>query len=238
MKNYNYLASELGKLGLNKKEAEIYLILLKIGYCSVQKIAEKVDLSRPTVYRTLEKLKKKNLINTTQKGKRNYFIAGSPDALLNILRIKKRQAEEQEREFLRIINILQNQYQFSSKENIIEIYDKSQKSLVLEKLANNQLAEIKFISNKFDPEIEEIFEKLRKKIGSKFKVKKLSLKKEDQIKKDFIKTKSLNKKSLFLEDNILITDKIFILNKNTFNIIKNKNTVKAFSSTFSLLWEK
>jgi sugar-specific transcriptional regulator TrmB len=238
MKNYNYLASELGKLGLDKKEAEIYLILLKIGYCSVQKIAERVDLSRPTVYRTLEKLKKKNLINTTQKGKRNYFIAGSPDALLNILRIKKRQAEEQEREFLRIINTLQNQYQFSSKENIIEIYNESQKSLVLEKIANNQLSEVKFISNKFDPEFGEIFERLRKKIGSKFKVKKLSLKKEDQIKKDFIKKKSLNKSSLFPKNNILITDKVFILDKNTTSIIKNKNTVRAFDSIFELLWKK
>ncbi len=238
MKNYNYLASELGKLGLNKKEAEIYLILLKIGYCSVQKIAEKIDLSRPTVYRTLERLKKKNLINTAQKGKRNYFVADSPDALLNILRIKKRQAEEQEREFLRIINTLQNQYHFNSKENIIEIYDKNQISLILEKLSSSQLSEVKFISNKSDSGIDKVFQALRKKNGSKFKVKKISFKKDDQSKKEFIETKLLNKKSLFPEKNIIITDKVFILSENDSNIIKNRNTVELLNSIFDLLWEK
>ena len=45
MKNYNYLSSELCKLGVSKKEADVYLVLLEIGYCSVQKIAQKLELS-------------------------------------------------------------------------------------------------------------------------------------------------------------------------------------------------
>jgi sugar-specific transcriptional regulator TrmB len=216
MKNYNYLASELCKFGLNKKEAEIYLILLKIGYSSVQKIAEKVDLSRPTVYRTLEKLKKRNLINTIQKGQRNYFLAGSPDAFLNIIKIKKRQAEEQEREFLRIINTLQNQYSFNSKENVIEIYDQNQKSLVLEKILNTQMVDIKLIANKIDFELEEIFKKIEEKFGSKIEIKKIET-----------KNKAI--------ENIIIADKIFIFEKNKISIIKNQSTIEAFKLIFELI---
>ncbi len=59
MKSYNYLSSELCKLGISKKEADVYLVLLELGYCSVQKIAQKLELSRPTVYRVLKDLKKK-----------------------------------------------------------------------------------------------------------------------------------------------------------------------------------
>jgi sugar-specific transcriptional regulator TrmB len=216
MKNYNYLASELCKFGLNKKEAEIYLILLKIGYSSVQKISEKVDLSRPTVYRTLEKLKKRNLINTIQKGQRNYFLAGSPDAFLNIIKIKKRQAEEQEREFLRIINTLQNQYSFNSKENVIEIYNQNQKSLVLEKILNTQMVDIKLIANKIDFELEEIFKKIEEKFGSKIGIKKIET-----------KNKAI--------ENIIIADKIFIFEKNKISIIKNQSTIEAFKLIFELI---
>lgn len=216
MKNYNYLASELCKFGLNKKEAEIYLILLKIGYSSVQKISEKVDLSRPTVYRTLEKLKKRNLINTIQKGQRNYFLAGSPDAFLNIIKIKKRQAEEQEREFLRIINTLQNQYSFNSKENVIEIYNQNQKSLVLEKILNTQMVDIKLIANKIDFELEEIFKKIEEKFGSKIEIKKIET-----------KNKAI--------ENIIIADKIFIFEKNKISIIKNQSTIEAFKLIFELI---
>lgn len=220
MKKYNYLASELCKFGLNKKEAEIYLILLKIGYSSVQKIAEKVDLSRPTVYRTLEKLKKRNLINTIQKGQRNYFIAGSPDAFLNIIKIKKRQAEEQEREFLRIINTLQNQYSFSSKENVIEIYDQNQKALVLEKLFNIQTSEIKIISHKNDSEIEEIIKEIKQKFNIEVEIKKTDNKKISNFKNI---------------ENIIITDKVFIFEKDKVSIIKNQSTIEAFKFIFELI---
>ena len=49
MIDYNYLSGELCKLGLKKKEAEVYLLLLKLGYCSVQKITQKLELSRTKV---------------------------------------------------------------------------------------------------------------------------------------------------------------------------------------------
>jgi sugar-specific transcriptional regulator TrmB len=234
MKDYNYLSSELCKLGVCKKEADVYLVLLEIGYCSVQKIAQKLDLSRPTVYRVLKDLKKKNLINTIQKGKRNYFIAGSPDTLLNMLQIKKRQAEEQEREFLRIINILQDQYSFSSKENAIETFSDKKTRLALERLANSQSSKIYAISTSSDKEINQTFLELHKKLGTAFKVKQLhsfetGIKAESFIENKFFKNSSDDK-------NIIIADKVFIFEKNAIQVIKQKSVVASYKLMFDSIW--
>ncbi len=236
MKNYNYLSSELCKLGLKKNESDIYLFLLELGYCSVQKIAEKVKLSRPTVYRVLRTLERKKLINTTQKGKRNYFIAGSPDTFLNMLRIKKRQAEEQEREFLRIINVLQNQYSFSLDENIIENYSNKEKALVLERLTNTQKNTIKMIITKPDLTLDKSVLEIKKRLSSDFKIKKISFQKEVSSQKSFIVSKRIKK--LSTSKNIIIADKIFIFGDKKNSLIKQKNVIDSYNLMFDLIWRR
>ena len=235
MKNYNYLASELCKLGINKKEANVYLILLKLGHCSVQKIAEKIELSRPTVYRVLKNLQNKNLINTITEGKRNYFIAGSPDAFLNLLQIRKRLAEEQEREFLRIINVLQDQYSFSSKENSIETFTEKKRLLALDKIANSSAQKIYVISTYFNEELNQIFYNIQKKLGSSFQIKQLH---SFQIKKkspQYIENKFF--KNDVANQNIIISDKVFIFEKNTVHVIKQKKVIQSYQLIFDSLWK-
>jgi len=234
MKSYNYLSSELCKLGISKKEADVYLVLLELGYCSVQKIAQKLELSRPTVYRVLKDLKKKNLINTIQKGKRNYFIAGSPDTLLNMLKIKKRQAEEQEREFLRIINTLQDQYSFSSKENIIEIFTDKKMRLAIERLANCQSSKIYVLSTVSNKDISQTLSNLHEKLGASFEVKQLHSFKMKNRSKSFIENKFL--KNNIIDQNIVIADKIFVFEKKAIQIIKQKNVIKSYKLLFNSLW--
>ncbi len=235
MQSYNYLSSELTKLGLTKKEADIYLALLEVGYCSVQKIAEKLELSRPTVYRVLKDLKKKNLINTIEKGKRNHYIAGSPDSLLNMLRVKKRKAEEQEREFLRIINTLQDQYSFSSKKNVIENFIDKKRQLALDKLSNGSTQKIYVISTYFDKELDETFSNIHKKLGFAFQIKQLH---SFEIKKD---TDIFFQNKFFKNDldtkNIVITDKVFIIKKNIIHIVKEKDVINSYKLMFNSLWK-
>ena len=238
MKNYNYLSSELCKLGLKRKESDVYLILLELGYCSVQKIAQKIELSRPTVYRILKSLETKKLINTTQKGKRNYFIAGSPDALLNMLRIRKRQAEEQEREFLRIINTLQDQYSFSSDENTIETYSDNKRQLAIEKLESTQCAKIKLIATKNNPALEKAILKINKRIGASLRVKILHFEKTKPLKEKFAQNKLFSNKISSKEGGIVIADRVFIFEDNKISIIKKKNVIESFELMFDIIWKK
>jgi len=233
MKNYNYLSSELCKLGITKKEAEVYLVLLKMGYASVQKIAEEVGLSRPTVYRVLKDLKKKNLINTIQKGKRNYFIAGSPDALLNMLQIKKRQAEEQEREFLRIINTLQDQYSFSAKDKNIQTFSDKERRLAIDKLVNTQSSKAYVFLTTKNKELEQVIADTKKKRGSSLNIKQLQSFETKSAKVD----KSKQFKNGTQSQNIIITDRVFIFEKDSIHVIKQKNSIKSYKLMFESIWK-
>ena len=101
---------ELRKLGLTEKEVRIYLAGLELGPTSVQNIAAEARLTRPTTYEIIKKLEQKGLFaETGRKGKR-YFTAQSPENILGILRTQKREIEEKEREFIRIISVLELRY--------------------------------------------------------------------------------------------------------------------------------
>ncbi|MFA6548017.1 MAG: helix-turn-helix domain-containing protein [Candidatus Magasanikbacteria bacterium] len=68
----------LEEYGLSQKESLIYLALLQIGPSSVQKIAQKSDLPRSTVYEVLDDLTNKGFINRYLKRKIKYFSAQEP----------------------------------------------------------------------------------------------------------------------------------------------------------------
>ena len=78
------LSFELRKLGLTEKEVRVYLAALEFGYAAAQKIAQKLNISRPTIYEIIKGLKTKGLMMEFKEAKRTYFTAESPDKLLRI----------------------------------------------------------------------------------------------------------------------------------------------------------
>ena len=106
---------ELRKLGLKEKEVQVYLAGLALGPSSVVDIAKKAGITRPTAYEIIKSLEKKGLFSATKKAKKRYFSAQSPSQILGILRTQKKEIEEKEREFIRIIASLESKY--GSKEN-------------------------------------------------------------------------------------------------------------------------
>ena len=90
------LPLELRKLGLTEKQASVYLTALELGYTSIQKIAQKAKISRPTTYEIVKTLKQKRLISESRDKNKTYFIAESPDKLLGILKIEKKEIKEKE----------------------------------------------------------------------------------------------------------------------------------------------
>ena len=130
---FDTLPSELKKLGLNKKEADLYLFLLEKGSATVLEISKEIGISRPTIYRTLRNLQMRELVFSDKEKKKSFFSASSPDSLLRILKIQKRRVEEQEREFLRIISVLQSKYHLLSNKNEIKSY---QKKFLLDDFSN------------------------------------------------------------------------------------------------------
>lgn len=75
------LVKELEKIGLDEKEANVYLALLELGESNIQQLSRKSGVKRTTVYEIIEKLKEKQLLSMTTRKKRIYYIAESPQKI-------------------------------------------------------------------------------------------------------------------------------------------------------------
>jgi HTH-type transcriptional regulator, sugar sensing transcriptional regulator len=71
----------LRKIGLNDKEAVIYLALLENGPLTISGIAKASNLHRPAIYQLLPTLEKRGLVSISIKGKLKYYAAESPEKL-------------------------------------------------------------------------------------------------------------------------------------------------------------
>ena len=145
----NMLNLELRKLGLKEKEVNVYLAALELGFDSVQNIAKHAELSRPTVYEIIKGLIEKGLMREIKRkgavrGERSYFAAESPDALLGLLRTQKREVEEREREFVRIISSLRAKYNLAGQAEI-KTFPADELKFLLDDFSQSQTENIIFI---------------------------------------------------------------------------------------------
>ncbi len=84
------LLSTLQQIGLNEKQAKIYLAALELGETTVKEIAKKAGIKRTTIYDLLDELLTSGLLKQTIRETRKKFIAASPAELQLI--IQKREA--------------------------------------------------------------------------------------------------------------------------------------------------
>jgi sugar-specific transcriptional regulator TrmB len=84
------LLSTLKQIGLNEKQAKIYLAALELGETTVKEIAKKAEIKRTTIYDLLDEMIESGLIKQTIKETRKKFIAASPEELQII--VQKREA--------------------------------------------------------------------------------------------------------------------------------------------------
>lgn len=84
----------LKQFGLTEKEARVYLALLELGASSVQKIAQKAGIARPTTYDILESLKNQNLASIFEKGEVKYYSPTDPARIVEIAKQKSETIED------------------------------------------------------------------------------------------------------------------------------------------------
>lgn len=76
------LIESLKYLGLNEKEAQVYIALLGLGSASVYSIAKASGLKRPNTYVVVDELVKKGAINEVPRIKKQLYQAKSPEELI------------------------------------------------------------------------------------------------------------------------------------------------------------
>ena len=72
------------QLGLNEREAKIYLATLELGGETIKRIAEKASLERTGTYYLIEGLIEKGLMSRSFRGKRKIYLASEPKKLVGL----------------------------------------------------------------------------------------------------------------------------------------------------------
>lgn len=78
------LIQALKNLGLNEKEAKVYLSLLQIGKATAYAVTKHCGLKKPTTYVVLDNLIEKGLVNRVPRAKIMHYIAISPEDFFSI----------------------------------------------------------------------------------------------------------------------------------------------------------
>ncbi len=84
----------LQKIGLNDKQAKVYLAGLQLGPASIQQLSKASGIKRSTVYEVMDDLIDQNMFTVSQKGKRKVFTVQEPDNLLLYLKQKEKVLEQ------------------------------------------------------------------------------------------------------------------------------------------------
>lgn len=78
----------LKNIGLDKKEIDIYLSLLKIGEITATRISQETFIERTLVYYILDKLMEKGLVTYKLKNNVKYYSAADPENIVDNLKEK------------------------------------------------------------------------------------------------------------------------------------------------------
>lgn len=116
----------LNNIGLDKKQAAVYLALLELGTAAVQIIAQKAQLKRPTTYLILDELQAKGLVSIVPRARKVLYTAESPDKLMGDLNKKHELMKRYMPNLLAMYNVKKEKPQvrlFEGKEGIKEVYN-------------------------------------------------------------------------------------------------------------------
>jgi len=84
----------LENLGLTKREAKAYLVLLNLGSSTTGPIVQKSEIPSSKIYEVLERLMQKGLVSYTIISHQKHFQASNPETLLDQFNEKKQKFEE------------------------------------------------------------------------------------------------------------------------------------------------
>lgn len=124
------MLNELKKIGLSDNETKVYLALLELGSATVQQIAQKAEVNRPTTYVQLESLMKDGLVTSFEKSPNNkkrktktYFRAEDPEYLQKLIGRERHQVDERERELASILPELGRLFATSGERPRVRFFD-------------------------------------------------------------------------------------------------------------------
>ncbi len=114
---------ELINIGLTEKESKVYLASLKLGKSAVQKIATTSKVNRATTYVIIENLMEKGLMSSCTEGKKQFFIAESPEKLSLLFREQQMEIQKKQEYLDKILPELKSLKQDDSEGPVVRYYE-------------------------------------------------------------------------------------------------------------------
>lgn len=227
------------EIGLNEKEANIYLELLKQKSATASKLAKLTKINRTTAYLELENLLELGLTNYTIKNSKRYYQPAPPKKLIEILETKKKKIKS-------ILPKLESLN--SNKEEIkIETYEGKQGlKTFYQDILNNAKEALAFGTTGLAFEILEfefphfVKECMKKSIYARYLSNKNAKKQLSKLPKKFIKIKYMPEKYTAKVTTIIYKDKVAIqsLQKDKIyvTLIEDKNLYESYKNYFEFMW--
>ena len=228
----------LQEFGLTENEAQVYLILLRLGSATASEIVEKTSIHRINLYDILERLQEKGLVSFVILGKRKAYEAVEPK---NILELE----DERRKSILEILPQLEGERKLSKQKQEATIFkDKRGIKNIVDELT--KVKEFDFFASgwgfakAFGQEYSDIWhEKLK---VNKVKVRCLLSKKFKETLKvpESLNYRWLPSEFVFPSTTLLFQDKIFIIMWGSEPIgilIRGKEVYDSYKQFFELLWK-
>jgi sugar-specific transcriptional regulator TrmB len=121
------IVENLLQFGLNEKEISVYLSLISLGPSPVRLIAKQARVNRGTTYDILKSLIGLGLVSYYKQygkeDKKQYFVAETPQKLLDAIENKKRGLETLKVELKKSLPELESMYEKSGARPVVKYYE-------------------------------------------------------------------------------------------------------------------
>lgn len=117
------MITQLKNLGLTDNEAKVYTAMLELGSATVLEISARAGVNRPTTYVQIESLKKLGLISTQTKGKKQLFIAESPEQLEFMIDRQRSELEQKKEELHKLLPELTQLFNLSDSKPQVRFFE-------------------------------------------------------------------------------------------------------------------
>lgn len=242
----------LQKIGLDEKEAKVYLAALKLRSAHASDIAKEAGIERSTCYGLLEELVRKGLIGKAEISKVLHFIAETPETLKTYLEGQKSNLELASKDIQAILPNLKHLQKEAFFKPKVEYFE-GEKGLaaafenVLPDIKKMAKTNIPLLINGSSALILEIWPGYaayaRKRIKTGISIKKLSWEKKIPMELAEVEAKYtikyLPKKYAYPAGMNILEDKILLIDReNLFvAIIQNERLAQTMRIFFEFMWE-
>lgn len=117
------LITTLEQLGLQEKEAKIYLASLSLGPSPVRKIAQKTGVNRGTCYDVLRNLMEQGLVSYYHQDKHKYFVAEDPAHLQDLIETQEENLKKARADISKVIPELKSIYDNAGDKPVAKYYE-------------------------------------------------------------------------------------------------------------------